>query len=122
MSERSNRLKQVLSKVMIRQYSEKDYNLKNINEFLTKSKKLEDHSFDLVPQITELEKIYETNRKQLFDLKRKELDRIAKEFLLNDYARRYNVTYRVLVTAIAGEDMAAIELKKHKRELKVILN
>ena len=109
----------LFGKIFNKQMDEPKYNIKNIGEYLSRNEKLGEESFELIHKIKELEILYEKNKKHLTEMKRQELDRIAKEFLLNDYERRYNVSHKVVVSAIAGEDNSTIELIRHSREQKV---
>jgi hypothetical protein len=67
-----------------------------------------------------LEALYEKKKKILHKIKRDELDRIAKEFLTNEYERRFNVSKKTVVSAIVGEDNANFEIARQTREENVI--
>ena len=54
--------------------------------------------------IKELEIQTEILKKELEHLKKSELARINKAFLLDDYSRRFGVTQDVIVAAITGEE------------------
>ena len=58
----------------------------------------------LMSKIGEYEKIYDNCKKEIITQKRVELSRISKEFLTNDFERRYGVTQDIVVSAICGED------------------
>lgn len=69
--------------------------------------------------ISDLEVIHENFKKELIKLRREELNRIGKEFLMNDYQRRFNTSLELVISAIAGEDNKNGELLKQQREEKV---
>lgn len=71
-------------------------------------------------KINENEKIYRNCKKEIQTKKREELSRISKEFLTNDFERRYNVSQDIVVSAICGEDNLNQELSRLIREQKVI--
>ena len=75
----------------------------------------------LMAKINENEKIFFNCKKEIQTKKRIELSRVSKEFLTNDFERRYNVTQDVVVSAICGEDNMNQELSRLLREQKVIL-
>jgi hypothetical protein len=52
-------------------------------------------------------------------LRRKELNRISKEFFRNDYERRFGVSVETMFGAIVGIDNVASEVNRHHREHRV---
>jgi hypothetical protein len=82
--------------------------------------KIDDESFKLIQKIRDLEKQHQEIKEELNELKQKELKRINKEFLINDYKRRFNVSQETVISAIIGEDNAANELIKQMRDQKVM--
>lgn len=70
-------------------------------------------------KIQEYEKIYTNYISEIQTQKKRELNRISKEFLTNDYQRRYNVRQEVVVSAICGEDNMNSEYTRLIREQKV---
>jgi hypothetical protein len=55
----------------------------------------------------------------MYNLKRKELERINREFLVNSYERRYGVKLENIVAVIVGEDYVKNEMERQYREQKV---
>jgi len=51
-------------------------------------------------------------------MKKSELDRINKEYLINDYERRFKVPHEVIISALIGEDNTSNEYARQKREQK----
>ena len=75
----------------------------------------------LMAKINENERIFYSCKKEIQTQKRVELSRISKEFLTNDFQRRYNVNQDVVVASICGEDNMNQEISRLMREQKVIL-
>ena len=63
-----------------------------------------------------IEKRYNQLKNKMKKMKAEELERIGKEFLLNNYQKRFKVHQEVVLAAIVGEDKAkstyANQLKK----------
>ncbi len=122
MSNKKSNLNEIYNQFIEKQIYEKTekLNLKNINEYLAKNENLEEDSYEIVGKIAELESLYEKKKKFLQNIKKDELDRIAKEFLTNDYERRFNVNKKTMVSAIVGEDNTETEIIRQTREEKVL--
>lgn len=93
--------------------------MNKIQDILEKKKIVDEELLMLMSKITEYEKVYSTCKKEIQLQKRAELSRISKEFLTNDFERRYGVTQDVVVSAICGEDNMNQELSRVMREQKV---
>ena len=72
-----------------------------------------------IKKLKELERNLEEKKKELKHLQRSELDRLNKEFLVNDYGRRFNIDQQTLISAVIGQDNASSEYSKKLREQKV---
>ncbi len=72
-----------------------------------------------IKKIKELEAKLEDKRIELKQLQQTELERLTKEYLVNDYGRRFNVDQQTLISAIIGQDFASNEYSKKLREQKV---
>jgi hypothetical protein len=55
----------------------------------------------------------------MYMMKRKELERINKEFLTNQYERRFRISQDVVVSVIVGEDHVNSEMNRQNKEQKV---
>lgn len=66
-----------------------------------------------------LEKQGEKIKKELSILKNIELERIFKEFLMNDYERRFSTSLDQVISALIGEDQTAAEFAHQSRLQKV---
>jgi len=71
-------------------------------------------------KIADYEKTYEYYKAEINKQKINELNRVNKEFLTNDYKRRYGANQQVLVSAICGEDNMTQEYSRIMREQKVL--
>eukprot|EP00347_Sterkiella_histriomuscorum_P004311 403360932 len=67
-------------------------------------------------EIQSLEKRYNQLKQKMRKIKQEALERIGKEFLLNNYSKRFKVNQEVVLSAIVGEDKAketmSLQLKK----------
>jgi hypothetical protein len=95
-------------------------NLKKIEEIFSSKNILNDELRHLLLKLKEMEKSFEEEKGQLAIKRKAELNRMGKEFLLNDYKRRFNTDLRTVISAIAGEDSVNYELLKLERDKKVI--
>ena len=80
---------------------------------------MDERSLEMMNQIKNLESEYENKKREFNEFKRKELNRIAHEFLLNDYERRYNIKQEIMVSAITGEDKRNSEMLRQNKQQKV---
>lgn len=76
----------------------------------------------LMSKIADYEKAFDYYKSEIEKQKKKEINRINKEFLTNDYQRRYNISQHALVSAIYGEDNMSQEYSRMMREQKVKKN
>jgi len=68
--------------------------------------------------VKELQNSINDLKLKLERLKSKELKRINKEFLSNNYQRRYNITQEEVISAIVGEDNTIKEYAKFVKDQK----
>jgi hypothetical protein len=90
-----------------------------IEELLSQNNLLDESTVELLNKINDTEKLYEKYKKDILIMRRNELNRLNKEYLVNDYERRFGVSLEVLISAIAGEDNKNGELIRQQREQKV---
>ena len=79
---------------------------------------IDEEALKYITNIKALEKELAKIKEELNAMKRKELNRINKEFLLNDYKRRFGISEETIVSAIIGEDLAGTEFLRLMREQK----
>ena len=103
--------------------STKDDNqfLKPIDNFKLDHPKniLSDESTKIIKEIKKLEKSEEEITKEMHNLRTNELNRINKEFLINDYTRRFKITQESVISALIGEDLTESEYNILKKEQNV---
>lgn len=58
-------------------------------------------------------------KKEMNDMVKLEIDRIFKEFIYNDYERRFNTNLETVIKAIVGEDRAYYQLSLFRLEKSV---
>ncbi len=93
--------------------------MNKIEEMLTKKQTIDEEVLSLMSKISENEKVYNMCRAEIQMQKKRELNRISKEYLTNDYERRYNVPQEIVISSICGEDNMNSELSRLIREQKV---
>jgi hypothetical protein len=76
-------------------------------------------TLQLLDKIHELETEEGKIKTTIHDIKRTEMDRVFKEFLTNDYERRFKVTKNIVISALIGEENVTDELTRQAREQKV---
>ena len=67
-----------------------------------------------------LEAKHNSIKNEIKQKKQIEIDRIFKEFFLNEYTRRFNTTEEIVISALIGEDNINKEMNRKKVELKVL--
>jgi hypothetical protein len=58
-------------------------------------------------------------RKEMYSMKRKELERLNKEFLVHQYERRFRIPQDVVISVVVGEDHVNSEMNRQNKEQKV---
>ena len=106
-----------MSNIYIPQKKEKNNNeltIKQINLMIQNSKKkLNDNVLSYVDKLEELNLQKKNIELELINLKNNEMNRIFKEFMENDYQRRFDVVIEVVVAALVGS------IKKHAELVKI---
>ena len=95
------------------------YDFKNIQEVFRKKHQIEEEDLLILNKISEFEKAHNKSKEEIQNQKRQELNRLNKEFLTNDYGRRFNITQNVIISAICGECNLIQENTRLNREQKV---
>lgn len=80
---------------------------------------LDEETIVSIKFINMIEKQSEKLRKEINQMKNDELERVSKEFLMNDYERRFSITLDQVISALIGEDQTATEFAHQSRLLKV---
>lgn len=99
--------------------SDTEINMKTIGDFLNKKILLDKETIELIDSINILEKKENELKEVLETMKKMEMNRLFKEFVRNDYERRFNVNKRVVISAMIGEDNTTHEVSRQQREQKV---
>ena len=106
-----------MSNIYIPQKKDKSNNemtIKQINLMIQNSKKkLNDNVLSYVDKLEELNLQKKNIELELINLKNNEMNRIFKEFMENDYQRRFDVIIDVVVAALVGS------IKKHAELVKI---
>ena len=89
------------------------------NELFPSKSRIDEDTITSLKFIGLLEKQSEKIKKELFQMKNSELERILKEFLMHDYERRFSTTLDMVISALIGEDQTAAEFAHQSRLQKV---
>jgi hypothetical protein len=93
-----------------------DFSLKSVETYLESKKENDKETNEYIRKITSLEKSGQKLKKSLEGLKSSLLYKLFKEFMTNDYERRFNVDKKVVLTALLGEEQTAQEIQKQTRD------
>ncbi len=96
-------------------------NIKRVETYLNTKEKLDKNTVEILGNISSLESVYNQRKKELQLMKKSQLDRISKEFLVSDYGRRFNTSLKKVVSAIVGEENLTTELIRQARQEKEYL-
>ncbi len=80
---------------------------------------IDKNTLNLLKRIEDYEKTYNNYKIEIERQKKKEINRINKEFITNDYQRRFDANLHTLISAIYGLDNMSSEYSKLIREQKV---
>ncbi len=91
------------------------YTFKNVIKKLDDEKKIKNkNEQENLEVFLQLKKLKECILKEIEILKKKEMNRIVKEFLENDYERRFKVSFEIVLSALVGEYNMIRENEKQK--------
>jgi hypothetical protein len=88
-------------------------------ENLQNREPIDPETLKIVNRLENTEILFNNHKKTMLNLKRKELERINKEFLVNNYERRYGVKLEDIVSVIVGEDHVKNEMERQYKDQKV---
>ena len=94
------------------QRDEETNTFKDISKLVEKRENMEIEKMPGMNDIEELQKKIKNIENEIVELKNKEVIRIFKEFIENDYQNKYHVTIDVVLAALLGEHMKNIEVNK----------
>lgn len=95
------------------------YNMKTIDKFIGNKSVLDTDIVKIIDIITEFEK-KEKNLKEICEnLKSTEMNRLFKEFVLNDYEKRFYTNKNIVIASLIGEEQMHHELLRQAKEEKV---
>ena len=94
------------------QRDEETNTFKDISKLVEKREKMDIEKMPGMDDIEELQKKIKSIENEIIELKNKEIIRIFKEFIENDYQNKYHVSIDVVLAALLGEHMKNIEVNK----------
>jgi hypothetical protein len=80
---------------------------------------IDQETLNLIYKMEDYEKTFSNYKLEIEKQKKIEINRINKEFITNDYQRRFNANLHMIISAIYGEDNMSIEYSRLIREQKV---
>jgi len=94
--------------------------IRKINKIIEQNdkNKIDDEALKCLTYIKNLEKQLNDIRNELTLFKKNELKRINREFLTNDYERRFKVNQETIISAIVGDDFVSSEYSRQVRDQK----
>ena len=103
-------------KEMTKYYDE--VNNKNFKSFKNRFKlheKMDQKTMENAKIMDKLEKMAEKIEKEIDTMKQNEMVRITKEFVENDYEKRFQVSHDIIISALIGEDHKRNEFKRQQK-------
>jgi len=93
--------------------------IKKVEDFLISKEKIDIGSELVLKEIFEIDNKIAKMKSFMLNMKKNEMNRILKEFNINDYERRFKTTKYEVISALIGEENTIIELNRQNREQKV---
>ena len=97
------------------------YNMKTIDKFIGNKSVLDKETIKIIDVIAEFEKNEKSLKEIGENLKALQMNRLFKEFILNDYEKRFCTNKKLVISALIGEEQMQQELLRQAREEKVKL-
>ena len=88
--------------------------IKQLEDYLNKKPKFDDRSVQMMNDLDQLERKHQHLKKEISHKRKKEMNRICKEFMDNDYEKRFDVSQEVVFAALVGENYKNYDKKKSK--------
>jgi hypothetical protein len=95
------------------------FSMKTIDKFIGNKSVLDSDIVKIIDKIGEYEKQEKNLREVCENLKSTQMNRLFKEFILNDYEKRFITTKNSVISALLGEEQMHHELLRQAREEKV---
>ena len=93
--------------------------IKNVDQYLSYIEKSKSNSSKVFKELFDIDNNLSKIKNSISNLKRNEMNRLIKEFNMNDYERRFKTTRFTVISALIGEDNTNIEINRQNRENKV---
>lgn len=95
------------------------FTMKTIDKYIRNKSVIDIDIINIIDKIDEYENQEKNMREACEHLKSSQMNRLFKEFTLNDYEKRFNTNKNAVVSALIGEDQMHHELLRQAREEKV---
>lgn len=96
--------------------TENEINNENLEILIDDFSNIDKDTKYLMKYVIELESLLVSLKKDLEKLKDNEIKRISREFLINDYERRFKVDIERVLSSIVGHNNIVSEMKKIHKE------
>ena len=112
----------VLFIIMEQKYIENggQFTISKVNDIIPSTKNLEQDTIVIFKSVNLLEDQFEKVKKTMLDKKTSLIENINKEFLFNDYERRFNIKLEELLLALVGEESLNSEIAKQNKMKRVL--
>lgn len=101
------------------QSSKLNINIRRVSQFFDNKVTLNGDTQKIIENISILEKKESSLKEEIKKLKEREMKRIFKEFVKNNYDRRFNCEKKTVIAALIGEENTPVELVRQYRQQKV---
>lgn len=93
--------------------------IRNVDEYLTTKEKTQESSNLIFKELFDVDNKMVMMKNAMSDMRRNEMNRLIKEFNMNDYERRFKTTRHNVISALIGEENTNSEINRQNRENKV---
>lgn len=93
--------------------------IKNVDEYLNLKEKSKTHTNRVFKELFDIDNKMALIKSSIINLKRNEMNRLIKEFNMNDYERRFKTTRFIVISALIGEENTNMEITRQNMENKV---
>jgi len=90
--------------------------IKNVDDYLTSKEKTQENSNLIFKELFEIDNQMVMMKNNMSNMRRNEMNRLIKEFNMNDYERRFKTTRYNVISALIGEENTNMEINRQNRE------
>jgi hypothetical protein len=90
--------------------------IKKVDDYLNLKEKTQENSNIIFKELFEIDNKMVIMKNNMSNLRRNEMNRLIKEFNMNDYERRFKTTRHKVISALIGEENTSMEMNRQNRE------